>query len=172
MRVSEARDAGATPAGDIRSRGVTESCMPLCEGGGSRCKSSRERHFQFLRGRGQQCTPLVKETMPGQRRPEDRFPDKGRSCGRSSRVRVPGCEPGDPGAIPGGHPINQNRAQGKVVEPSVCKTELPGASPGCASIFRAHSCPGRRKKANPPVWGTGDSRSVTGRPDQSGAIVQ
>ena len=25
-------------------------------------------------------------------------------------------------------------AQGKVVEPSVCKTELPGASPGCASI--------------------------------------
>ena len=73
MRVSEARDAGAIPAGDIRSRGVTDSCMPPCEGGGSRCKSSRERHFQFLRGRGQQCTPLVKETMPGQRRPEDRF---------------------------------------------------------------------------------------------------
>ncbi len=178
MRVSEARDAGAIaapaacgmrsaivegaiapsiPAGDIRSRGVTESCMPPCEGGGSRCKSlsrppadrhgsvpppRRERHFQFLRGRGQQCTPLVKETMPGRRRPEDRFPNKGRSCGRSSRVRVPGCEPGDPGAIPGGHPINQNRAQGKVVEPSVCKTELPGASPGCASIFRAHSCLG------------------------------
>ena len=28
----------------------------------------------------------------------------------------------------------KKRAQGKVVEPSVCKTELPGASPGCASI--------------------------------------
>jgi hypothetical protein len=27
--------------------------------------------LRFLRGRGEQCTPLVKETMPGQRRPED-----------------------------------------------------------------------------------------------------
>ena len=93
MRVSEIRDAGATPAGDIRSRGVTDSCMPPCEGGGSRCKSSRERHFRFLRGRGKQCTPLVKETMPGQRRPEDPISQGGRRCGRSSRVRVSGCEP-------------------------------------------------------------------------------
>ena len=28
------------------------------------------------------------------------------------------------------------RAQGKVVEPSVCKTDIPGASPGCASKFQ------------------------------------
>ncbi len=26
-------------------------------------------------------------------------------------------------------------SQGKVIEPSVCKTDLPGVSPGCASIF-------------------------------------
>ena len=68
MRVSEARDAGAIaapaacsmrsaivegaiapsiPTGDIRSREVTGSCMSPCEGGGSRCKSSRERHFSI-----------------------------------------------------------------------------------------------------------------------------
>ena len=41
------------------------------------------------------------------------------------------------GAAPVGLPI-LNRAQGKVVEPSVCKTELPGASPGCASIYKRH----------------------------------
>ena len=35
----------------------------------------------------------------------DHFPKRGRSCGRSSRVRVSGCEPEDPGANPGGHPI-------------------------------------------------------------------
>ena len=89
--------------------------------------------FQFLRGRGQQCTPLVKETMPGQRRPEDRISKQGRSCGRSSRVRVSGCEPEDPGANPGGHPISQ-RAQGKVVEPAVCKTALTR----CESGVRVH----------------------------------
>lgn len=38
------------------------------------------------------------------------------------RVRIPAVTP------------LRKRAQGKVVEPSVCKTELPGASPGCASI--------------------------------------
>ena len=38
------------------------------------------------------------------------------------RVRIPAVTP------------LKIRAQGKGVEPSVCKTELPGASPGCASI--------------------------------------
>ena len=37
------------------------------------------------------------------------------------RVRIPAVTP------------LRKRAQGKVVEPSVCKTELPGVSPGCAS---------------------------------------
>jgi hypothetical protein len=37
------------------------------------------------------------------------------------------------GANPTGLPTF-HRAQGKGVEPSVCKTDLPGASPGCASI--------------------------------------
>ena len=37
------------------------------------------------------------------------------------RVRIPAVTP------------LRKRAQGKVVEPSVCKTELPGASPGRAS---------------------------------------
>ena len=46
------------PAGDIRSRGVTDSCMPPCEGGGLKCKSSRERHFQFLRGRAAHALAL------------------------------------------------------------------------------------------------------------------
>ena len=49
--------------------------------------------------------------MPVRPRPEDRFPDKGRSCGRSSRVRVSGCEPEDPGANPGGHPIECARCR-------------------------------------------------------------
>ena len=37
------------------------------------------------------------------------------------RVRIPAVTP-------------SQRAKGKVVEPAVCKTELPGASPGRASI--------------------------------------
>ena len=59
------------------------------------------------------------------------------------------------GQHPSASPFS-NRAQGKVVEPSVCKTELPGARPFSSGL---------RKIANPPVWGTGDNRSVTGRPD-------
>ena len=43
------------------------------------------------------------------------------------RVRIPAVTP------------SQQRAQGKVVEPSVCKTELPGASPGRASISGSSS---------------------------------
>jgi hypothetical protein len=35
------------------------------------------------------------------------FQNIGRSCGRSSRVRVPGCDPGDLGANPSGHPNSE-----------------------------------------------------------------
>ena len=65
--------------------------MPPCEGGGSRCKSFLARPpspsipLRRLGGSAifdssvaeaspqPRDTPLVKETMPGQRRPEDRF---------------------------------------------------------------------------------------------------
>lgn len=52
--------------------------------------------------------------------------------GRDVTASIRSCEDRRAGAAPVGLPTFK-RAQGKVVEPSVCKTDLPGASPGCAS---------------------------------------
>ena len=74
------------------------------------------------------------ETMPGQRGRRIGFPNDKEAVAvaqeseflavnQKIRVRFPAVT------------LFKKRAQGKVVEPSVCKTELPGASPGCASIL-------------------------------------
>ena len=48
-------------------------------------------------------------------------------------VSIPPCEGGGAGASPVGQPNPQSRTWRRD-EPSVCKTDPPGASPGCASI--------------------------------------
>ena len=90
------------------------------------------------------------------------------------RVRIPAATP------------HTSRAQGKVVEPSVCKTELPGANamrgsaiptnaerilhsrrsgnPGCASNF------GHEEDSNPPALGAGNTGGSTRVPDHKNSI--
>ncbi len=75
----------------------------------------------------------ARQTTPGQHRPEDRISKRGRNCGRSSRVRVSGCEPENPGANPGGHPIT-TRAMPQSSRRRIANPLLPGASPGARSI--------------------------------------
>jgi hypothetical protein len=53
------------------------------------------------------------------------------------------------------------RAQGKANEPAVCKTPLPGASPGCASIPLL----GHEEDSNPRRSDRRETRSDTGVPD-------
>jgi hypothetical protein len=69
------------------------------------------------------------------------------------RVRIPAVTP------------LRNRAQGKVVEPSVCKTDLPGASPGCASISKRHNVYGHEEDSNPRRSDRRDTRGSTEVPD-------
>jgi hypothetical protein len=90
--------------------------------------------IRFLRGKGQQCTPLVMETMPGQRRPEDRISTTSEEAvavaqeseflavNQKIRVRIPAVTP------------FQNARDAAVVEAADCKPALTGASPGARSI--------------------------------------
>ncbi len=94
------------------------------------------------------------------------FPNhKGTSCGRSSRVRVPGCEPGDPGANPGGHPITtkpKKARDAEVVEAAGRNPALTQCKSGRALHFHKSPLPGTPPAEHPVLTREVDGANPSG----------
>jgi hypothetical protein len=98
--------------------------------------------FQFLRGRCQQCTALVMRTMPGQRKPEDRFQSRGRApvARQPHKLEEVGSIP-TPGTI-SHSPVAQ------IEERPILTREVDGANPSGAPPISWKS---KRTSVPPPV---------------------